>query len=123
MQRDSIDKIAKTPEDRMLLAKLWDKINGGIRKNIVGQTGFLSPRELEMAGFLFGDAPGLYAFGGYEDAERKILVYLPDYLEKDCLLSEDSPVVCLEGRFFQGDSLSHRDILGALMGEIGRAHV
>ena len=44
MQRDSIDKIAKTPEDRMLLAKLWDKINGGIRKNIVGQTGFLSPR-------------------------------------------------------------------------------
>ena len=116
MQRDSIDKIAKTPEDRMLLAKLWDKINGGIRKNIVGQTGFLSPRELEMAEFLFGDAPGLYAFGGYEDAERKILVYLPDYLEKDCLLSEDSPVVCLEGRFFQGDSLSHRDILGALMG-------
>lgn len=116
MQRESIDKIAKTPEDRLLLAKLWDKINGGIQRNAPSQTGFLSPREQTLAGFLFGDAPGLFAFGGWAEAERKMLVYLPDYLEEDDLLSEDSPVVCLEGTFFQGDSLTHRDILGALMG-------
>ena len=116
MQRESIDKIAKNPEDRLLLAKLWDKINGGILKNIPRGTGFLSPRELELASFLFGNAPGLYAFGGYEDAERKMLIYLPDYLEEAYLTSEDSPVVCFEGTFFQEDSLSHRDILGALMG-------
>ena len=116
MERTAIDKIAKTPEDRFLLAKLWDKITGAIRKNIPGETAFLSPRELEMARYLFGDEPGLYAFGGYEDAERKMLVYLPDYLEESTLYGEDSPLVCLEGTFFQEDELSHRDILGALMG-------
>lgn len=116
MERTAIDKIAKTPEDRFLLAKLWDKIAGAVRKNIPGETGFLSPRELEMACYLFGEEPGLYAFGGYEDAERKMLIYLPDYLEKSALYEEDSPVVCLEGTFFEGDDLSHRDILGALMG-------
>ena len=116
MERTAIDKIAKTPEDRFLMAKLWDKITGAIRKNIPGETAYLSPRELEMARYLFGDEPGLYAFGGYEDAERKMLVYLPDYLEESTLYGEDSPLVCLEGTFFQGDELSHRDILGALMG-------
>ena len=80
MERSGIEIIAKNPEDRLLLAKLWDKINAGVRKNIPANTCFLAPRELELAGFLFGNLPGLYRFGGYEDAERKMLVYLPDYL-------------------------------------------
>ena len=105
----------------MLLAKLWDKINAGIRKNIPANTCFLSPRELEMARFLFGEEEGLHSFGGYGDAERKMLVYLPDYLEADALYEEDSPCVCLRAEFYQGDTLSHRDFLGALMGAgIGR---
>ena len=77
MERNNIEKIARNPEDRLLLAKLWDKINAGIRRNIPANTCFLSPRELEMARFLFGDEPGLTAFGGYGDAERKMLCYLP----------------------------------------------
>ena len=121
MDRNNIEKIAQNPEDRMLLAKLWDKINAGIRRNILASTCFLSPRELEMARFLFGDLPGLHSFGGHEEAERKMLIYLPDYLDEDALTAEDSPVVCLRASFFQGDSPSHRDFLGALMGAgIGR---
>ena len=121
MDRNNIEKIAQSQEDRLLLAKLWDKINAGMRKNIPANTCFLSPRELEMARFLFGDVPGLYAFGGWEEAERKMLVYLPDYLEEDALYGEDSPLVCLRATFYQGDSPSHRDFLGALMGAgIGR---
>ena len=124
MDRNNIEKIAHTPEDRLLLAKLWDKINAGMRKNIPSNTCFLSPRELEMAKFLFGEPEGLYAFGGYDDAERKMLVYLPEYLEDSALFDEDSPVVCLRAVFYQGDSPSHRDFLGALMGAgIGRETV
>ena len=85
MDRNNIEKIARNPEDRMLLAKLWDKINAGIRKNIPANTCFLSPRELEMARFLFGEPEGLHFFGGYRDAERKMLVYLPEYLEESAL--------------------------------------
>ena len=124
MDRSHIDKIAHTPEDRMLLAKLWDKINAGIRKNIPANTCFLSPRELELSRFLFGEPEGLYAFGGYEDAERKMLIFLPDYLEEEALTEEDSPCICLRAEFFQEDTLSHRDFLGALMGAgIGRETV
>ena len=124
MDRSNIEKIAHNPEDRMLLAKLWDKITAGMRKNIPANTCYLSPRELEMAKYLFGEQEGLHAFGGYGDAERKMLVYLPEYLEEDSLYAEDSPCVCLRATFYQGDSLSHRDFLGALMGAgIGRETV
>ena len=71
MERSNIEKIAQSAEDRLLLAKLWDKMNAGMRKNIPAATCFLSPRELEMAKYLFGEQEGLYAFGGYGDAERK----------------------------------------------------
>lgn len=124
MDRSNIDKIAKTPEDRVLLAKLWDKINAGMRKNIAAATCFLSPREQELAKYLFGEPDGLYAFGGYAEAERKMLIFLPEYLEESALTEEDSPIVCIRATFFQEDDLSHRDILGALMGAgIGRETV
>lgn len=112
MNRDNIDKIAHSPEDRLLLAKVWDKISAGMRRNIPANTGFLSPRELEMCHFLFGDAQGLTAYGGYPEAERKMLCYFPDYMEG----AEEYPLVCLRAAFYEGDSPSHRDFLGALMG-------
>ena len=124
MDRNNIEKIAHNPEDRVLLAKLWDKINAGFRRDIPSNTCFLTPRELEMARYLFGQQPGLHAFGGYGEAERKMLIFLPDYLEEDSLYEDDSPIVCLRATFFEGDSLSHRDFLGALMGAgIGRETV
>ena len=116
MDRSNIDKIAQNAEDRVLLAKLWDKITAGMRKNIPANTCFLSPREQEMANYLFGCPEGLHFFGGYPDAERKMLVYLPDYLDENALYGVDSPCICLRAAFFQGDSPSHRDFLGALMG-------
>ena len=116
MDRNNIEKIARTSEDRLLLAKLWDKVNAGIRRNIPAHTNFLSPREQEMATYLFGQPEGLYSFGGYEDAERKMLIFLPDYLEETSLWEEECPCLCLRATFYQGDNPSHRDFLGALMG-------
>lgn len=124
MNRSNIDKIARSPEEKILLAKLWDKINAGMRKNIPSSTCFLSPREQELAKYLFGTPEGLHFFGGYPDAERKMLVYLPDYQDEAALFDEDSPCICLRAAFFQGDSPSHRDFLGALMGAgVGRETV
>lgn len=116
MDRSNIEKIAHSSEDRVLLAKVWDKLNAGFRRDIPANSPFLSPRELEMTRYLFGDVEGLHAFGGYGDAERKMLVYLPDYLDEVYLTGEDSPVVCLRASFYEGDSPNHRDFLGALMG-------
>ena len=69
-----------------------------------------------MARYLFGDTEGLITFGGHDDAERKMLCWLPDYLDKEYLYSEDSPMVCLRASFYEGDTPTHRNFLGALMG-------
>jgi RNA-binding protein YlmH len=116
LDRSNIEKIAQNPEDRVLLAKVWDKIQMGLRKNIPANTCFLSPRELEMTRYLFGDLPGLTSFGGHADAERKMLCWLPDYLDESALQNADSPLVCLRANFWDGDTPTHRDFLGALMG-------
>ena len=116
MDRSNIEKIARSAEDKVLLARVWDKINAGMRKNIPASTAFLTPREQELCRYLFGDQPGLSFFGGFPGAERQMLTFLPDYLEEASLYSEDSPVVCLRADFYEGDTLSHRDFLGALMG-------
>ena len=112
----NIEKIARTPDDRMLLSKLWDKIDAGMRRNVPASTCFLSAREADMAQYLFGKEDGLYFYGGYENAERKLLVYLPAYTEPDYLRGEHSPVACLEATWFKQDVLTHRDFLGALIG-------
>ena len=116
MDRNNIDKIAKTPEDRLLLAKVWDKINAGLRKGIPANSCFLAPRELEMTRLLFGEPEGLHRFGGYGDSERQMLIFLPEYMDEESLYWEDSPVACLRAVYYEGDSLTHRDFLGALMG-------
>lgn len=116
MDRANIEKIAKNPEDRMLLAKVWDKICAGMRKNIPANTAFLTPHQQDMCRYLFGEPEGLLSFGGYEDAERRMLVYLPEYLDSSALYGEDAPLVCLRATFFEEDTPSHRDFLGALMG-------
>ena len=116
MDRSNIDKIAQTGEDRILLAKIWDKIYTGLNRNIPVNTAFLTPRELHMARYLFGQQEGLREFGGYADAERKMLVFLPDYLEESYLEEEGSPICCLRAVYFEGDKPTHRDFLGALLG-------
>ena len=115
MDRSNIDKIAANPDDRVLLAKLWDKINAGIRRNIPANTCFLSPRELEMARYLFGGEPGLTAFGGYGDAERRTLLFLPDWMEPEFIQPEEF-IALLRCTWFREDTLTHRDFLGSLMG-------
>ena len=53
-----------------------------------------------------------------------MLIYLPDYLDESALTDEDSPLQCLRATFYEGDTPSHRDFLGALMGAgIGRETV
>ncbi len=114
MDRNNIEKIAQTSEDKLLLAKVYDKISAGIRKNIPSNTAFLSPREQELTKYLIGKTEGLMFHGGYENAQRKMLVYLPDYLDEQA--EENYPFVCLRAKFYEGDHPTHRDFLGALIG-------
>ena len=110
-----IARIAQEPEDRLLLARVWDKYEQTERKSIPSSTVFLSPREQQMAQALL-NAAGVrsgYVFdGGYEEAERKILIFLPDWAEEPA----GDELVFLRSSFHGEEGLTHRDILGSLMG-------
>lgn len=115
-----IDALSETSEDRLLLAKIYDKISAGQRKNIPASTGFLSGREQVMAEQLMRRAgmEECHFFGGFEGAERRILCYIPDYYDADdYFLSEDCPVAAIRAHISHYDSLTHRDFLGSLMGQ------
>ena len=113
--KEKIEKLAASGEDRILLAKVWDKLSAGQRKNIPAYTGFLSLREQELVRRLVGEREFTF-FGGYEGAERAVACYLPDYLEPESLYEADGPIVCLRATYYEKDKLSHRDFLGSLMG-------
>lgn len=116
-----IARIAQEPEDRLLLARVWDKYEQTERKSIPSATVFLSPREQQMAQALL-NAAGVrsgYAFdGGYAEAERKILIFLPDWAVSASQAEEPAgdELVFLRASFHGEESLTHRDILGSLMG-------
>ena len=50
--------------------------------------------------------------GGYEGAERTVLLFLPGWAEEPA----GDELVFLRASFHGGESLTHRDILGSLMG-------
>lgn len=112
--------IAETGEDQVLLARIYDRISAGQRKNIPASTSFLAGREQVMAEQLIRRA-GLeecHFFGGFHGAERKVLCYIPDYYTPDeFFFSEDSPVTAIRAQISAYDNLTHRDFLGSLMGQ------
>ena len=110
-----IDRVAQTPEDRILFARLYEKLTGAERRSIVGVTCFLAPREQVLLRRMLPDLP-LTFFGGYEGAERTLCCYLPEYLDETWLLSEESPVAAVRATYYEKDTLTHRDFLGSLMG-------
>ena len=110
-----IASLAETEEDKILLARVYDKIMNGYSRQIPAVTAFLTPREQALTSSLLRGTD-LVFFGGAEEAERKICCYLPEYLTEDYLLEEDGPIRAVRAEFYAGDTLTHRDFLGSLMG-------
>ena len=104
-------------EDRMLEAVLSDKLQASGNKDILTHTGFLDSRQCALAVQYcrhLGASPLLW--GGFDDAERRIAVFLPDYLDEDYAKGDEGPLALLDVTVPKGSPrLSHRDYLGSLM--------
>ena len=114
-----LDRVGALSDDRILLARILDRAEQAESRNVPAATDFLSPQQqisacelLRMAGI--PESRYLF-FGGYDGAERKLILFLPDWLEAEDA-AEQSPVRCLRAAFRAEESLSHRDFLGSLMG-------
>ena len=101
-------------DENMLRARTRDLAEQCDRKNRTVTTGFLTPAEMtivhasaERSGIPFKIS------GGYETAERRILLFLPDYLEAaEPDWDEYLQVLHITAA---KDGLDHRDYLGAIL--------
>ncbi len=115
-----LDRVAPGGEDRILLARVLDRLEQARRQNQLTATDFLSPSQLagaedllRLAGARSGE---IHSYGGYEGAERRMILCLPEWMEDPAAAEAESPLRCLRAHFRPEDALTHRDILGSLMG-------
>ena len=115
-----ISSIAQSPEDTLLLAKIYDKLSAGERRNIPAFTSFLTGREQRMAETLIHRAglPEMQCFGGVPGAERQVIGYVPDYYDpQEFLQSDEGPIAALRAKISTYDHLEHRDFLGGILAQ------
>lgn len=112
-----LDRLGLAGEDRLTLARVLDRAEQAGNRNIPAATDFLSPQQQAQALDclrLAGAPETSYVLqGGYEGAERRIILFLPDWLEPE---NAGPPIRCLRAAFREEDKLTHRDLLGSLMG-------
>lgn len=110
----------KKQEDKILLAKVLDKIEFCKTKNKIEYTDFLDMYQLGLIkNFLDKMNINNYIFyGGYENAERKILIIYPENYTEQMIEKNYSKIfkvirielpIDLEGKY------SHRDYLGGVI--------
>lgn len=113
-----LDRFAGDGDERILLGRVLDRMEAARRKNRLMNTGFLSPREQEITARLLeacGQQEEFLYWGGYEDAERKALFFLPDYLQAETVTEAgEGPLQYLRAEFAPEERPSHRDFLGSL---------
>ena len=113
--RQTIAHLAQDKDEQMLLIRAAERLMSARQRNIPAATAFLGAREQALLVQLFPHDVPVF-FGGCDGAERRVAVYLPDYLDESWLQSDDSPVAAVRAAYFESDALTHRDFLGALMG-------
>ncbi len=114
-------------EDSVLLSYAEDRRFKCSNDFVVTSTSFLDVRQQSILNRILSDSDGVNSvfYGGFETAERNILVFSPDFLGmSDFDLTEnyfkenpgDNPLTVLRLKKDSFSSVSHRDFLGALMG-------
>ncbi len=112
-----LNRFSKDSEERVVLARVLDQMERAQRRSIPCATQFLSSAQRAAAEPLLAASghPKCLFTGGYEGAERTICVFLPDWQEAEDYDPGDD-LSAVEAAFPPNAQLSHRDLLGGLMG-------
>ncbi len=110
-----LNRVAQSAEERQVLSRVGDKLDQAGR-GIPSCTGFLSlPQQEAAERFLAAAGHPRHLFsGGWPDAERKVCALLPDWQEEE---DWTPPFTALRCRWRSGERLTHRDFLGAVLGQ------
>lgn len=103
-------------EERVLGARLCDLAESALDAGEPRMTDFLDPAGRQVAAGVLARIDGIHSLneGGYRRAERQRIALFPEYIPPERV---DAAVcaIAAEGRF-AGDPVTHRDVLGAVIG-------
>ena len=113
-----------TSDEKILFAKIEDKARQCSENSMITNSVFLDMHERSVVSAMknpFGDTK-MYFYGGFDDAERNVAVFMPEYItdapvDYFNICPDDDPIAVIEiekDKF--SHALGHRDYLGALMG-------
>lgn len=113
-------------EKEILFSKALDKKQSALENSMITYTNFLSMderTELLPLERKFPSEVHTFYFGGYEDAERTVAVFVPSFYETGDNIIEffadnedENPISLIKLTKDRFSTLSHRDYLGSLMG-------
>ncbi len=101
-------------EERYLSAHIADLQAQSVRSGVPRFSAFLNEREARIADFSVKGE--ICLFGGYEGASRCICGFLKDTYAEELELTEQFPISSITFTYRKNDKLTHRDVLGALVG-------
>lgn len=102
-------------DDRILLNMVLDRAEAAEERYVTRYTFFLNERERQLCEQVLASVKfeNYMLWGGYEEAERTVLCVYPPYSDAH---RDTFPIVPVTFTFRREDKISHRDILGSLMG-------
>ena len=107
----NLDYIEDT-NTKLKMKNLIDKIEVVLKNHLVEATDFLDPYEIKLSKSILNQISGIayIEYGGFEEAERKIIYIFPEYMS---FTDIDSKIGYLESDRYK--DLTHRDYLGSIL--------
>ena len=119
MKKEDVLEKGYKSEDKLLISKMFDKMEFCKKRNRITHTDFLDLYEQKILQKILNSYDGKYLFyGGIENAERKILVFYPKEMEEDRLKKELESILVgiriILPPMLQGE-YSHRNYLSGII--------
>lgn len=118
LNKELILKNVNKTEDKLFISRLLDKAKKAEKQKSLTYSDFLDPHQKTLAESIFSDydTVNYYFDGGYPDAERTVIFFLPDFMhEEEDAFDKKQIFSYLKVTAGNRKSLSHRDYLGSLM--------
>lgn len=120
MNKQEILKKYTKEEDRLLIAKVLDKMEFAKSKNKITNTDFLDLYQKNLVQKLLNSirCENYLFFGGNDNTERKVVIFYPEKLEKQFVEKNYNNIMQIVEIILPNElqgSYTHRDYLGGLM--------
>lgn len=117
MDKEELSKKYPKEEDKLVISKIWDKIEMCRTKNKITHTDFLDLYQRSIAEKLVNHIKSIF-YGGYDGAERTILILYPDKLEQNIIENTYTDIFKIIHIKLPNDlkgKYQHKNYLGAVM--------